>query len=76
MSIQVKKIFLTEAELNKLAVTKCPKNNHVKKAFLFSCNTGLRYSDVAKLKWENIKNDHLFVTGKLWPVLYEIEIMP
>jgi integrase len=33
--------------------------NHVKDVYCFSCFTGLRYSDIASLKHEHIKEDHL-----------------
>lgn len=62
--IEVKKVFLTEDELNKLAETDCPKKDHVKKAFLFACNTGLRYSDIIALKWENIKNGTMQISQR------------
>ncbi len=48
-----KREFLTIDELKCLMDTPC-KNELIKKAFLFSCFTGLRKSDVYQLKWENI----------------------
>ncbi len=45
--------YLTEKELSKLSSTPC-RNEEVKRAFLFSCLTGLRYSDIVQLKRENI----------------------
>lgn len=53
-----KREYLTLEEVKKLVDTKC-SNKEVKEAFLFSCFTGLRYSDVIHLKWENIVNDKL-----------------
>lgn len=47
---------LTENELKKFLKTPC-SNNNVKQAFLFSCYTGLRLSDVIALKWRNLKID-------------------
>jgi integrase len=44
------KIFLTLAELRLLAKTDC-KQKELKRAFMFSCLTGLRWSDVYKLSW-------------------------
>jgi integrase len=45
--------FLTYEELQKLAKTDC-ELPLMKKAFLFSCLTGLRWSDVKALTWEKI----------------------
>ena len=47
----IEKVFLTEDEI-KLLVEKDFENIEVKKAFLFACFTGLRISDVKKIKWE------------------------
>jgi integrase len=45
--------YLTIDEVKKLMDTDC-KNQMVKSAFIFSCFTGLRLSDVTNLKWDNI----------------------
>jgi len=45
--------FLTIDELKRLSEADCP-NSEVKKAFMFSCFTGLRISDVRKLTKEKI----------------------
>lgn len=45
--------YLTIDEIEKLFKTEC-KLKDVKRAFLFSCFTGLRFSDVKNLKWKNI----------------------
>lgn len=45
--------FLTMDEMKTLAATDCP-NKEIKRAFLFSCLTGLRLVDVSKLKWANV----------------------
>ncbi len=50
--------FLTIDELKVLASTECP-DPEVKRAFLFSCFTGLRYSDVKNLTWGEIKEDKI-----------------
>ena len=52
--------FLTGQEVVKLANTEA-KNEQVKLAFLFSCYTGLRYSDICRLTWENVKGDKLAI---------------
>lgn len=46
--------FLTEEELNAMIATECD-NQVLKQAFLFSCYTGLRWSDVTKLTWDKIQ---------------------
>ena len=46
--------FLTIDELKRLAEADCP-NKAVKQAFMFSCFTGLRISDIRQLRPENIK---------------------
>ena len=52
--------FLTVEELKVLIKTPC-RYEIVKKAFLFSCFTGLRYSDMKSLKWSEI---HTTADGK------------
>lgn len=48
-----KREFLTLDEVKLLAVTPC-ENEIVKKAFLFSCFSGLRISDIRALRWSDI----------------------
>jgi integrase/recombinase XerD len=57
-STGLKKQILDFAEIQKLAQAYCG-NDTVKRAFLFSLNTGLRFCDVKALKWDNIHNDKL-----------------
>ena len=52
--------FLTIEELKTLIQTPC-RYDIVKKAFLFSCFTGLRYSDMKSLRWSEI---HTAADGK------------
>ena len=52
--------FLTIYELRRMAEAKCP-NWEVKKAFMFSCFTGLRLSDIRTLTKEKIRTS---VDGK------------
>ncbi|WP_020402106.1 site-specific integrase [Gracilimonas tropica] len=47
--------YLNDEELNKLWGTDI-SNIEVKRAFLFSCYTGLRLSDVQRLKWSDIED--------------------
>lgn len=52
----VQRVFLTVAEVSTLIKTECRRED-VKRAFLFSVFTGLRVSDILKLKWGEIVND-------------------
>lgn len=47
------RMYLTIEEVRTLAQTECEYPN-IKRAFLFSCLTGLRRSDVLRLKWGDI----------------------
>jgi len=48
------RVYLTLSELKSLVQTDC-KDAELKRAFIFSCLTGLRWSDVYKLKWSEIQ---------------------
>lgn len=54
-------IFLEREEITKIMQTEF-YNDEVKNAFLFGCYTGLRFSDIQSLKWENIKNNRIHIT--------------
>lgn len=51
---EVKRDYLTFDEVKLLANTPCA-SPLLKRAFLFSCLTGLRASDIEKLTWEEVK---------------------
>ena len=51
--IQNTRSFLTIDDVKKLIATDC-KDMETKRAFLFSCFTGLRISDINNLTWENV----------------------
>ena len=53
----VKREYLTIEEIQSLANTDC-RYPILKKAFLFSCMTGLRWSDINKMKWSEIKSSN------------------
>lgn len=58
-------IALTEDEfltLWNLDLSKNKRLEHVRDCFIFSCATGLRYSDLAALRWEHIKHDNIEIT--------------
>lgn len=52
--------FLTMDEIKRLMQTPC-SHNGVKRAYLFSCLSGLRLSDIKRLCWTNINRD-----GEQW----------
>lgn len=54
----VQKVYLLEEEIKKLIDTPC-KQNDLKLAFLFSCFSGLRFGDIKKLTWNNVKNNRI-----------------
>lgn len=54
---QTNRQYLTIEELKKLANTQC-HYPILKKAFMFSALTGLRFSDIKALKWKNITFDN------------------
>lgn len=61
-------IYLTQEEIGRLQEQTFTRSQaaleRVRDVFLFCCFTGLRYSDVAKLKRTDIKNDHIEVITK------------
>jgi len=57
----LKKDILSLDEIKNLAKAYCG-NDQVKRAFLFSLNTGLRFCDVNGLTWKNIDNDKIRFT--------------
>lgn len=54
-----KRMYLTIDELRKLVDTVCEYPN-IKRAFLFSCLTGLRRSDVIRLTWRDVQQQGEF----------------
>ncbi len=54
---QTKREYLTEEEIQKLASTEC-RYPVLKRAFLFSCFTGLRWSDCNKLIWNEVNDEN------------------
>ena len=51
--VETTRQYLTIDELSRLAETPC-RNSILRRAFLFSCLTGLRYSDVSTLTWGEV----------------------
>lgn len=56
-SVKVIKEFLTIDELRLLAKTKADIPDNLRRAVLFSCLTGLRFSDIERLKWSNVREN-------------------
>lgn len=54
-------VYLTKDEVQKIINTDF-FDNETKNAFLLSCYTGLRASDIKILKWNHIKNDKIQIT--------------
>lgn len=59
----LKKHILNIDEIQLLAQAHCC-NNDVKRAFLFSLNTGLRWCDIKAIKWKNYHNNKLSFVQK------------
>ncbi|HTI60383.1 site-specific integrase [Mucilaginibacter sp.] len=73
-----KRNFLSISEVRQLMNLDVPAEevfqHKTKDLFLFSCFTGLRYSDVMNLKWEDIKNDPYTITLKMTKTSKQITI--
>ncbi len=54
--IEAEREFLTLEEVQALFKAEC-RYDVLKRAFLFSCLTGLRWSDVQKLEWSQLQNE-------------------
>lgn len=58
------RVFLTADEVQRLEKTPYRKD-HIKRAFLFSCFCGLRFSDVSALKWGDITTNGIATIAQL-----------
>jgi integrase/recombinase XerD len=67
------KEILSEEDYQKLMKTPCT-NYEVKKAFVFSLYTGLRWADVKPLKWENVKERSIVFEQKKTGVNLEVPL--
>lgn len=57
---EVRREYLTIEEIRKLSKTPCD-SEEIKRAFLFSCLTGLRKSDIIKMRWDEVSVDGDFM---------------
>ncbi len=55
-----RRMYLCIEELQRLIATPC-RNHEARRAFLFSCLSGLRYSDIACLDWSDVYEQGEFV---------------
>ncbi len=63
-AVSPKREYLTHEELQKLADAEC-RYDVLKRAFMFSCLTGLRWSDVQKMTWKEVQR-----FGEGWRVVF------
>jgi integrase len=62
--VEVKREYLTVDEVKLLFKTNC-RYDVLKRAFLFSCLTGLRWSDINLLDWSELKKE-----GENWKIVF------
>jgi integrase len=65
--------FLSLEEIKQLTATVCYRPQ-IANAFLFSCLTGLRISDIRNLTWDNISSDTLEYTQKKTGIPQRIKV--
>lgn len=58
-TVEHPRTFLSIDEVKCLSETEC-SHSVIKRAFLFSCLTGLRYSDISKLTWGDVQKQGTF----------------
>lgn len=61
---ETNRMYLTLDEVRKLSQTPC-KRTRIKEAFLFSCLTGLRFSDIKNMTWGDV-----YEQGKYTRIIY------
>jgi len=74
-SVPSQRVYLTIEEIQQLANTPC-KIEEVKRAFVFSCYTGLRISDIIALTWDKVRNGRLAIRVQKTKVPDWIDLHP
>lgn len=72
-------ISLTEDEfqsINSLDLSNNKRLDQVRDIFIFSCSTGLRYSDLVQLRWEHIRNQSIKMTAAKTGQTLDIPLNP
>lgn len=72
---EVEKVYLTYDELKKLNETEL-KYSEIKNAFIFSCYTGIRLSDIKALTWGQIRDGKIFFRQKKTKGIEYLPISP
>lgn len=70
-------VYLTVEELKTMETADLSQTPHLsatRDAFVFCCYTGLRFSDVKKLKWSDVKNGHICVVTQKTSTALTIEL--
>jgi integrase len=62
--IENKREYLTFEELKSIVKSEC-RYDFLKRAFIFSCLSGLRWSDIQNLKWSDVQN-----TNEGWRIIF------
>lgn len=73
--VESKRMYLTIEEVRRLTLAHCSKDV-VRRAFLFSCLTGLRYSDINKLRWEDVHGTRIIFSQQKTGGLEYLDINP
>lgn len=69
------KQVLTEEEIKTLFNTECG-NEELKRAFLFSCYSGLGYAEIKILNWSHIVNDRLIINREKTSTEINLSLSP
>ncbi len=70
-----KREFLSIDEVRALSNAYC-RHHNTKQAFLFSCYTGLRFSDINRIMPDSIVGDHLYIQQKKTKTSVRIKLHP
>lgn len=70
------RVYLTAEELRKLKECRTERYAYMENPFLFACLTGLRVSDVSKLRWEDVQEGRIIFRQKKTNNLQYLDINP